>query len=150
VTAHGARQLAKQFITFVGVGALGFLVDASLFVALTSSCCGWSIAWARATSATCSITTTWALNRRLTFADRRSANKGGEYLRYVFGQVIGLGVNLGTFTLCLLLVPQLKRTPLGALAIGAAAALLFNFMLARTVAFRKERSPPERDAHRSQ
>lgn len=136
----GARQLAKQFTSFVAVGALGFLVDAGLFALLFTGG-GWTILWARAVSATCAITATWALNRRVTFADRRSANRSAEYVRYVFGQAIGLTVNFGTFTLCLLL-PELQRTPIVALAIGSAAAMLFNFVLARTIAFRKEHSMP--------
>jgi putative flippase GtrA len=143
VTASGGREIVRQFISFVGVGTLGFAVDAALFFAL-QSIVGWPIAWARTVSATCSITTTWALNRRLTFAERSSPNRAGEYLRYVMGQIVGLGVNLGTFSLCLLLAPQLRRYPITALAIGAAAALLFNFFTARTIAFRaREHSETE-------
>ncbi len=138
MTASSGREIVRQFIAFVGVGTLGFAVDASLFFAL-QSIAGWPIAWARAVSATCSITTTWALNRRVTFADRSSPNRVGEYARYVLGQVVGLGVNLGTFSLCLILAPQLRRYPIVALAIGAAAALLFNFFTARSLAFRVQR-----------
>lgn len=140
MTANGGREIVRQFISFVGVGTLGFAVDAALFFAL-QAIAGWPIAWARTVSATCSITTTWALNRRITFAQRRSENRAGEYLRYVAGQVVGLAVNLGTFTLCLWLLPRLRHYPIVALAIGAAAALLFNFFTARTIAFRERRHP---------
>lgn len=149
MNAHGARNLARQFTSFMGVGALGFLVDALLFMLLTQVCCSWPIHWARAVSATCSISTTWALNRRLTFADRKSPDKAGEYLRYVVAQIVGVSVNLGVFSLCLLAVPQLRRYPVIALAIGAAAALVFNFVMARTMAFRGAATRPH-DVHRPQ
>lgn len=149
MNAHGGRTLARQFTWFVGVGALGFLVDAVLFLVLTKACCSWPILWARAVSATCSITTTWALNRRVTFADRKSPDKAGEYLRYVVAQIVGLSVNLGIFSLCLLTEPRLKRFPIVALAIGAAAALVFNFVMARTMAFRGA-TTHERDTHPTQ
>jgi putative flippase GtrA len=134
VTRGGGREIARQFTSFAGVGTLGFIVDVGLF-SLLQGIGGWSIHWARAMSATCSITATWALNRQLTFSDRRSASRAGEYLRYLAAQLVGLAVNLGTFSLCLLTVPQLRRYPIVALAIGAAVALLFNFITARTVAF---------------
>jgi putative flippase GtrA len=140
MTARGGREILRQFIAFIGVGTLGFAVDATLFFAL-QAIVGWPIVWARTISATCAITTTWALNRRLTFADRSSPNRTGEYLRYVMAQIVGLGVNLGTFSLCLLLAPQLRRHPIVALAIGSAVALSFNFFTARTVAFRARRHP---------
>lgn len=148
MTSGGGREIARQFTSFAGVGTLGFVVDAALF-SLLQGIGGWSIHWARAMSAACSITATWALNRQLTFSDRRSASRAGEYLRYLAAQFVGLAVNLGTFSLCLLAVPQLRRYPTVALAIGAAVALLLNFLTARTVAF-PARSRARIDEHRPQ
>lgn len=134
MTANGGREIARQLISFVGVGAVGFCVDAALF-AFLQSMLGWPIVWARAASATCSITCTWALNRHVTFADQRSVNRVSEYLRYLATQVVGLTINLGTFSVCLLVLPSLRSYPIVALAIGAGAAVLFNFVTARTIAF---------------
>jgi putative flippase GtrA len=44
------------------------------------------------------------------------------------------------FVLALWLVPALRETPVVALASGAATALIFNFVSARTLAFRGSRA----------
>jgi putative flippase GtrA len=84
----------------------------------------------------CAITATWWLNRQLTFAHRRSQSWAAELLRYALGQAAGLGVNLGVFTVALWLLTPLRELPIVALALGSATALLFNFVTARTFAFR--------------
>ena len=78
------------------------------------------------------------LNRHLTFTARRSRLWGAELARYAVGQGAGLLVNLGSFMLVLWLIPRLRSAPIVALGIGAGAALLFNFLSARTLAFRPD------------
>lgn len=126
-------EIARELTYFVAVGAVGFAIDAALFAALMAN--GWGIVAARAVSASCSITTTWALNRRLTFVTRRSPRRGPELLRYSLAQTAGLAVNFGVFALAL--QSGLAAAPLAALALGAAAALAFNFASARLWAFRR-------------
>jgi putative flippase GtrA len=58
-------------------------------------------------------------------------------VRYALVQVAGLAVNFGVFAACLAASAALRRTPVIALAVGAAAALAFNFVSARTIAFRR-------------
>ena len=128
---------AAQFVQFAGVGAIGFAVDALIFIALTGWYGGWHPYAARALSATCSISTTWALNRRVTFRAQKSPDAGGEYVRYVLVQVFGLALNLGVFAAALALVPALHRRPIIALLLGAGAALSVNFMTAKNIAFRR-------------
>ncbi|HEX7114784.1 MAG TPA: GtrA family protein [Steroidobacter sp.] len=130
----------RQFIRFAGVGALGFAIDAGIFLLLTAALADWSIQSARATSIVCSITATWALNRRVTFAQRKSRHRAREYLRYLLVQLAGLVVNIGVFASALWIVPALRRIPVLALLAGAAAALGFNFLAARSLAFRKDAS----------
>lgn len=130
--------VGREFLWFTGIGVLGFAVDASLFLLLNGAC-GWSIGAARTVSASCSIATTWALNRTLTFVARRSRFWSAELLRYALGQLAGLAVNIGTFTAALSLAPSLRSAPVLALALGAGTALLFNFLTARTLAFRPDR-----------
>jgi putative flippase GtrA len=131
-----------QFVQFAGVGAIGFVVDALIFIALTGWYADWHPYLARALSATCSISTTWALNRRVTFREQQSADARGEYLRYVLAQVVGLILNLGVFAVGVALVPLLRRVPLLALILGAGVALTVNFLTAKHIAFRGE--PPQR------
>lgn len=128
-------QLGREFVWFTAVGAIGFAIDAALFLLLNGGC-GWPIAGARSTSASCAIATTWALNRRLTFTQRKSPSRSAELLRYALVQTAGLVVNFGVFGLALWLAPPLRSIPIVALALGAAAALAFNFVSARTLAFR--------------
>lgn len=135
MTASHGRKIVRQFTAFVGVGTVGFVVDAGVF-ALLHGFCDWTIFWARAASTICAITTTWKLNRQLTFSDRRSEDRAGEYLRYSATQAAGLAVNLVTFSLCLMAFPVLRQFPIFALVIGSAVALPFNFFTARAVAFR--------------
>jgi putative flippase GtrA len=127
--------LAGQFARFVVVGALGFAVDALLFMALTDWYAGWQPYAARAVSASCSISTTWLLNRNVTFSTRKSADARSEYLRYVATQVFGLALNLGVFAAGVAFVPLMRREPLIALVLGAAVALFVNFLTARQIAF---------------
>jgi putative flippase GtrA len=126
---------AAQFVQFAAVGAIGFAVDALIFIALT----GWYAHWhpyaARALSASCSISTTWALNRRVTFRTEKSPDARAEYLRYVLAQVLGLALNLGVFAAGVALVPLLRRVPLLALILGAGTALVVNFLTAKHIAF---------------
>lgn len=128
------QRVGREFAWFAAVGVVGFVVDAALFLLLNSGY-AWSIGAARAASASCSIATTWALNRRITFATRRSRAWPLELARYAVSQGAGLAVNLGTFALVLGLVPSLRLLPIAPLAVGAAAALLFNFLTARTLVF---------------
>ena len=81
------------------------------------------------------ITATWILNRKFTFAHRQLGAAHREYLRYLGVQILGLIVNIGTFALCLWLVPWMKEHPFAALCAGSAVALGFNFFSARTFVF---------------
>lgn len=127
-------DIGREFSWFAAAGAVGFAVDAALFL-LLNSWYYWSITAARTLSASCAIITTWALNRRFTFAARRSRGLSAELARYALVQTAGLLVNLGAFALAIWLVPSLRAAPIIALSLGAAAALLFNFAAARTLAF---------------
>ena len=130
-----AQELRHELSRFTAVGAIGFLVDAGVFLLLHGRY-GWVIAAARTVSASSSIGTTWALNRRFTFSARRSYDWRAELGRYTLVQVAGLLVNFGVFAMALWLVAPLRAVPVVALALGAATALAFNFLSARTLAFR--------------
>ena len=129
----------REFWRFAAIGALGFVIDAALFMLLNDAY-GWPIGSARALSTVCAITATWALNRRLTFAGRSSRLWAAELARYAFFQCAGLIVNVGTFALAMWVVQPLRAVPILALVLGSGAALLFNFATARTLAFRPDRA----------
>jgi putative flippase GtrA len=129
--------LARQFASFAGVGAVGLAVDAVLFALLTGGYAAWHPYAARAVSATCSITTTWALNRRATFANERSEDAAAEYVRYLVAQLVGFALNVGTFAAAIAWLPLFERHPMLALVLGAAVGLTVNFLTAKHIAFRK-------------
>jgi putative flippase GtrA len=132
--SRGVARIRAQFLSFSAVGAIGFLIDAGVFFALTALL-SWSILAARTLSASASIGATWAMNRATTFADSRSPRRGPELARYVVVQLGGLAVNFGVFALALWIAEPLRRTPVVALAMGSAAALAFNFVSARLLVF---------------
>lgn len=129
---------ALQFVSFVGVGGIGFAVDALLFLALTAWYANWHPYAGRAVSAICSISLTWAVNRRITFVEQKSADARREYIHYVVAQISGLMLNLGVFAAGVALVPVLRRHPIVALMLGAAAALAVNFLTAKNIVFRQQ------------
>jgi putative flippase GtrA len=129
--------LALQFISFAGVGSIGFAVDALIFLSLTAWHASWHPYAGRAVSALCAVSATWALNRRVTFSDRKSADVYREYVRYVLAQLLGLALNLGVFAAGVALVPALHRRPILALLLGAGVALAVNFLTAKNIAFRR-------------
>lgn len=119
---------------FVVVGAVGFLIDASILTALMNGL-GLGAYAARAFSFTVAVTVTWYLNRRFVFDRGTVPMSQREYSAYLLVQIIGAIINLGIFVLVIQLVPALAQIPVIPLAVGAGAALLFNFAAASRFVF---------------
>jgi putative flippase GtrA len=115
---------------FVGAGAIGFAVDASVLTALVAGL-GADPYRARGLSFALAVTVTWYLNRRLVFRWRAKQRKIAEYARYVGIQVTGAGINLGIYSLCLQVSTAMRAYPALPLAIGAAGALVFTYFATR-------------------
>jgi putative flippase GtrA len=128
----------RQFLSFLVVGGVGLVVDAGVFW-IAHEHAHWTIFWSRVLSVIVAITTTWLLNRAITFRRYASAERAAEYIRYVISQALGLTVNLAVFTAALLLVPRLQEIPIVALLLGSAVALFVNFIAAKLFAFRARR-----------
>ena len=74
---------------------------------------------------------TWILNRTLTFG---SSNRwAGESVRYLVTQSIGSAINLVVFSGMVMVFGA--GTLLLPLAVGAAAGLIFNFLMSKYVVF---------------
>ena len=88
-------RLIGKFPQFLGVGAIGFLIDACVFFGLTA---GLSVAygWARVAASLVALTATWLMNRNSTFADGRIDRAPVEFLRYLAASLAGAGANLAT------------------------------------------------------
>lgn len=118
----------RELLSFLVVGSVGFLVDATILTALTVYA-AWSPWLARIPSFVVAVLVTWALNRRHTFPDRGLQQRSTEALFYLAIQGGGALINLAIFWICLALRPQLVNAPVIALAFGSAGGLVFNYLL---------------------
>jgi putative flippase GtrA len=139
-SARGATL--ARWSSFATVGAVGFVVDATL-LSLLVHVAGWPHYGARAVSFAAAVTVTWYGNRQWVFA--RTNNATFEYGAYVGVQCVGAIINLGTYALLIAIVPALARIPVIPLSVGAAVALLFNYAGASRWVFAQAR-PGNRQA----
>ena len=119
---------------FVVVGAIGFLIDAGILTALMTGF-DFDHYRARAISFTIAVTATWYMNRRWVFERNAVRVSGREYSSYFVVQIVGAVINLSVFVAAIELAPNLATMPVIPLAIGAAAALLFNFSMSSRFVF---------------
>jgi putative flippase GtrA len=117
---------SRKLPGFVVVGAIGFLIDAGILTLLMTGL-GLDHYSARAISFTVAVTVTWYMNRRWVFEKSTASMSGREYSSYLVVQVIGALINLTVFVAVIEFVPRLTSMPVIPLAVGAIAALLFNF-----------------------
>lgn len=127
-----------RLLPFAGIGAVGFLIDASLLTVLVNGF-GWNHYSARAISFGCAVTATWLGNRHFVF--ERTAQTSKEYAQYLTTQVIGACLNLATYVLLIEIFPGLARWPVIPLAGGAVVGLLFNFNVARHLIYSRRERP---------
>jgi len=122
---------------FLVVGTIGLVVDAAILAALVYGF-DWGNYSARAVSFGVALTTTWLLNREFVFRDGKLQSTGREYGRYLVLQLISMAVNLGVYSLCIMLSATLAAMPLLALAAGCASGLVFNYVGMRFFVFTGE------------
>jgi putative flippase GtrA/precorrin-6B methylase 2 len=108
------------------------MIDASVLTLLVNGY-GEDHYVARAVSFTLAVSATWLGNRRWVFSPTEKAVP--EYAGYFAVQIMGAVINLGVFVTVIELYPMLARLPVLPLAIGAAAALFFNFFASRRFVF---------------
>lgn len=127
-------KLGREFLSFAVVGVIGLVVDVVVLY-LLAPMLGWYVA--RVISFLAAATTTWAFNRRFTFAARVSV--GGsiwrEYFSYLATMVAGAVLNYGAYVLTLHWVEGHWAAALG-VAVGSVAGMGANFLSARYLVFR--------------
>ena len=84
------------------------------------------VAWAAA------ILLTYFMNAKLTFG---ASIRHSRFVNYLFIQAIGAGINIGSFTLLMVMGP-LQDRPLIAMVVGNVLAMINNFLLVRTFVYR--------------
>jgi putative flippase GtrA len=128
-----SRINAHRLSRFVCVGGAGFIVDAVILTLLVNGF-DWSQYSARVLSFGAAVSATWYANRRWVFKPTKS--KRGEYGRYVGFQLVGAAINLSAYVSIIEGFPALAKFPVVPLAIGAALALIFNYLASSRFVFR--------------
>lgn len=124
----------RRFFRFALVGALGFVIDASILTLLVNVL-GYGHYVSRAVSFTLAVTVTWWINRSWVFQAGTPTSR--EYSGYFLVQMVGAVTNLGVYVLVIELVPGLAAMPVIPLAVGASVAMLVNFLLMRRLVYRR-------------
>ena len=133
------RRTTREVMSFLAVGAAGFVIEAIILTALTQFA-GWSPWYARIPSFLTAVLVTWALNRRHTFPDRGLQRRSLEALFYATIQSGGAVINLAMFAAALALLPALARFPVIALAIGAVGGFAFNYLVSSKLLYARQRA----------
>jgi putative flippase GtrA len=131
------KQTSRELMSYLAVGGVGFLIEAVILTVLTQVA-GWSPWLARVPSFITAVLATWALNRRHTFPERGLRHRSLEAFFYMAIQSAGVVINLAIYSACLLL-PQLARFPVIALAAGSLGGLVSNYLLSSRVLYGRNR-----------
>ena len=127
--------LKKQLLLFAISGVLGFVVDAGVVQFLVREL-AFNPYGARVISFLAAATTTWAFNRRYTFAGRGAGSRRRELLRYLVAMAFGFALNYGAYAACLALWALVHRWPVIGVAAGSAAGAVVNFLSSKYWIFR--------------
>jgi putative flippase GtrA len=131
----------SQFVRFAAVGVAGLVVDtAVLYGALAL---GAGLYSGRVISYIAAATTTWALNRRFTFASHESESKFAQWAKFLAANSVGGLVNYSVYAALITASPLIATLPVIAVCAGSIAGLAVNFTLSRKFVFR------HRDAQRA-
>jgi putative flippase GtrA len=125
--------LVAQLSRFVAIGALSALVDFGAYHLLLGL--GTWVHAAKAISFILGTTTAYLLNRRFTF----SASRGGRarFAGFVLLYGTTFVINIGMNALMLAVLPQLPLRVSLAWVIAQGTATVINFVMLRTVVFRR-------------
>ena len=128
------NKLPRRLCAFLCVGAMGFVLDASILSTLIFDF-GWGHYISRVVSFGVAVPFSWLLNRIWTFRSNATTNRTREYSIYLAIQATGAGLNFAIYSTCIYLSDTFMDYPVAALAIGSGFALLFNYTAVRRYAF---------------
>ena len=130
-------MIVGQLLRFSVVGVVGFAVDtAALYAALGL---GAGLYTGRLASYLTAATVTWALNRRFTFRESRSARLATEWARFLAVNSVGGAVNYIAYAALVTTLPFVTANPWLGVAAGSLAGLAVNFTLSRRMVFTASR-----------
>ena len=114
--------------SFLCVGASGFLIDVAFYLGLQWF--GLEHRLARFLSFWPAVTWNWRLNRAFTFAERPWRSRARQWAQFVGSSLLGLSVNVGTYTALTSFVAFFERNRLLALVSGVAFGSIANYLVA--------------------
>jgi putative flippase GtrA len=136
----GLPEGQQQFLKFCFVGGVGFVVDAGTFTILTKLA-GLDLVTGRLFSMfVFGMTSTYLLNRYLTFRAQRSTTMFREYLRFAMANIIGNLLNFTTHSLLVENLALFHRLPILGIVAGTAVGLVFNFTGSKYFVFRSTKA----------
>ncbi|MDE0420329.1 MAG: glycosyltransferase family 2 protein [Gammaproteobacteria bacterium] len=124
--------------SFLGVGASGFVIDVAFYLGLQGL--GIEHRLARFLSFWPAVTWNWRLNRALTFAERPWRPRARQWAQFVGSSLLGLGLNVGTYTALTSFVAFFGRNRLLALICGVAVGSIANYLVANGWVYGRRRT----------
>jgi putative flippase GtrA len=138
-TVLATLKSLPQFMRFTFVGGIGFVADAAV-VYLLVQLFGMGPYRVRVLSYLCGSTVTWCFNRILTFVPSRSQPLWQEWLKFVGGSAVGGVVNYLVYASYVHLLDPTPAMLLPGVALGSAAGLCVNYLVARHFVFQTARA----------
>jgi len=128
--------LRKEILFFAISGVIGFVVDAGIVQFLVRE---WQVNpyEARLVSFLCAATTTWAFNRKVTFAGKGSdGSRRRQLIRYLIAMAGGFALNYGAYAACVASFAIVREWPAIGVAAGSIAGAVVNFLSSKYWIFR--------------
>lgn len=131
-------RISRPLLLFGAVGVAGLVVDVAVLALLHP----WLGAYgARLVSFMAAASTTWWLNRQLTFAGRPAqVGLWAEYVRYIGLMLGGGSVNYAVYSLLAWYFPQTTLHLFAYVAAGSLAGMTVNYLGASRWLYRQSRS----------
>ena len=128
-------KIKRSVLWFLIAGSLAFVVDVVVLTLLRDTL---GVYAARAVSFWLAATTTWVINRNISFAGRSAS--GGlltEYLRYMGLMLGGGAVNLAVYSLLAWIFPQGPQWLMLYVAAGTLVAMTVNYLSMTRLLYRQ-------------
>ena len=133
VVTQARLRLLAQLATFACVGLVGLAVDTAIVYALRAAV---GLYAAGLVSYLAAATTTWILNRNITFRGRGSGPVHVQWGLFLLANLLGFVLNRGTYAALVTWSALAAANPVIATASGAVAGMVVNFTLSRKFVFR--------------
>ncbi|MEF9966186.1 MAG: GtrA family protein [Comamonas sp.] len=128
-------KINRSVLWFLIAGSLAFVVDVVVLTLLRDAL---GVYAARAVSFWVAATTTWLINRNISFAGRSaSGSLVTEYLRYLGLMLGGGAVNLGVYSLLAWTLPQGPLWLMLYVAAGTLVAMTVNYLSMTRLLYRQ-------------